>query len=159
MKKFLLTLTILTITFNACKKDDDSNYVTKGSNINTVQTYNFTVYSWDWSGGSTEKWYDYQNFSMNLDGGVQVYLYDNVLGGWFALPCAVSNISYYIEVFPDIKAVWVYIANVDGTSSITAPSSSLIFKIVTIPPSARIANPNLNWNNYKEVKNTFNLVN
>lgn len=37
----------------------------------------------------------------------------------------------------------------------SAPTVSWDFKIVVIPPSQRIANPN--WNNYKEVQATFNL--
>lgn len=144
--------------FTECKKDDDThlqtkgNYVTTGTNNNTVQTFSFTVSAWTLSGSYW--YYDYFFPSVtNMNGGVFVYWQSGTT--YIGLPITIIDQEFYYK-YDTGGWVEVDVRSASGNTSIPSPSL-YNFKIVVIPPAARVANPNVNYKNYEEVKNAFNL--
>lgn len=160
IKLFLfLLLTGFAALFTACHKDDDSGYVTVGSNNNTVMVSTVTVNPGDWTqnnGGAVWSC-SVSNNNVNLYGGVEVFLQDNSSSdSWWALPFVNANFTYYFKVTPDASIITFYVAYVNNTTTFTI-TNSMTYKVVAIPPSARIAHPGVNWKNYNEIKKTFKI--
>jgi len=152
-------------TMNSCKKDDDSAYQLKG-NYQTAGNYGnanitsdqFTV---TWTISAPAYYCDISDANITqeiVDNGSVVVYMSNGSGGWVALPYTLPMSSTYASTYTPVHyldgvTIWKY--DTDYTQA-TDPGSTT-FKVVCISASARLANPNVNWNNYEDVKNTFNL--
>ena len=84
----LLLISIASTTFNGCKKDKyhpKGDYVKTGTNANTVQNYNFTVSSSQWTYDNLyESWYYKYYNSSNSQSAVLGYVMSG--GGEQAMP-------------------------------------------------------------------------
>jgi hypothetical protein len=69
---------------------------------------------------------------MNLNGGVEVYALDNTNSDWVALPSSGSNLSLTFELQINGDAVWIYLDDINGTTTLNNPGV-LNFKVITIP--------------------------
>ncbi len=152
------------ITSNGCKKDDDDsglqsagNYVTKGTNVNTVQNYTFNIDSIQWEKDTANKqWSAVYTLpaSANVSGAVVLYVQDD--SNWAALPHVDYGITTEFGFNPVTKVVEVQAA--DAKAAILIPNpGAMSFKLITIPPALKKANPDLNFTNYKDVEKVFNL--
>lgn len=128
-----------------------------------VKAHTFTVSSWYWSTP-----HHYTNLavseitSANLESvGVLVY-YSTQSNVWTSVPYTVYGTlhNYYMgfRYLPGIVEVtWLY----DGPSSGSDPNAyygvNVKCKVVVVPSSAKVANPDLDWNNYEEVSRRFDL--
>ncbi len=90
-------------------------------------------------------------------GAVLVYRL-NAPGSYSQLPITTFPGSTYnrtTEAVHSVGSVRIVVYDSDGT--LPGAQGTQSFKIVVIAPSARTANPNLNWDNYEAVKTRFNL--
>lgn len=152
---FLLSLVII----GSCKKDDDSAYALKGSAGN-ANIYS-TQYTVTWTLQAPGYYCTMEDVNITQDivdnGIVEVYM-SNGSNGWIALPITIPVDSSYSSTFTPVHylggvTVWAY----DTDTQQSGDPGSTTFKIVCISAVARLANPNLDWNNYAEVQRTFNL--
>lgn len=149
--KIPLVLMIVTSVFSSCSKDKyqpKGNYVTTGTNVNTVKTYDFTVDATDWSSSAGTLYYLY-SVPYDVDMGGSVMVYYNSGGYYTALPFVVSGsqsiqFAYTLTGIIEVDLVGI-------------PAQTLSFRAVIIPPNSRAAHPDLNLNDYNEVMAAFSL--
>ncbi len=166
MKKTILlvfTAAAIILTSNGCKKDDDSNlqpsgnYVTTGSNNNTVQSFTFDITSAMWSADSANlQWGAPYQLPTSLDMGGAVLLYAQDGSNWAALPHVDYGITYEFGYDPSAKIIEVQAADSRASVMIGNPGD-MTFKVVCIPTRMCHNHPNVNFKNYYEVVKTFNL--
>ena len=148
------------ITLNGCKKDDDSAFQLKGNYGNAnVYSGQFTV---TWTLSAPAYYCDIIDNNITqavLDyGSVQVYM-NSGSNGWIALPYTIPMSSSYSTTYAFahyLGSVRVIKSDTDYTQTVNPGATT--FKIVCISASGRKANPNVNLNNYEEVKKAFNLI-
>jgi hypothetical protein len=80
-----------------------------------------------------------------------VYQKSNTDGSYTALPFSYQGIDRGFTIGLNYLQI-----SLSASSPITV-TSNIIIRAVIISPSNRMANPNVNWNNYEEVKDIFNL--
>lgn len=163
--KLILVILILPFIINSCKKGDTGPTGPEGQsgNSNIVST-TYSVSSWSWSSP-----YYYQNLSVpaltptNVNSAA-VMVYFNTSGTtWLALPYTQYNSPYdYFMGFStsegNVQVTWFYDSSLSsGSSPSTYYGSTIQFKVVVIPPAARIRNPNVDLRNYEEVKQAYGL--
>lgn len=179
------TITIITaifaatlFTFTGCKKDTVTGPAgaagaagaagpagTNG-NANVVSaTYTLTLWSSIFDTGTE---YAYEKAvactAITQDiydkGAVMAYLYDSNLGGWVALPYSVSfngltNAWNYVVA---VNSITIRITGYDATGSPgTVAYNGVVVRVVAITSSGRMAYPEVDLNNYEEVKKAFGL--
>jgi hypothetical protein len=165
MKKTLqitgITLfTIATFITNGCKKEGPAG---PAGSANVTAT-NFTVNSWSWDAP-----YYYADFSVpeltsaNINSAAVLVYFTTTSGSWIALPYTQydSPYNYYMGFSSSagsVQVTWVYDSSFSSGSDPNAYySTSVRYKIVVIPKEERIANPNVNLNDYNAVKAAFHL--
>jgi hypothetical protein len=99
------------------------------------------------------------------NGTVQVFMsWNSGTPIWTALPYTFNNTPVYIMNYNTqtgfVVLQWVY--NNSGGPLANDPNTefgvtSLQFKVVIIPPAARLAHPNVNFHNFNEIKEAFKL--
>ena len=137
----------------SCKKDDDSAY-------GNAKIYS-TQYTVTWTIDAPGYYCTMDDVNITQDivdsGIVEVYM-SNGSNGWISLPITMPISSTYSSTFTPVHylggvSVWAY----DTDTEQSADPGTTTFKIVCISAAAKLANSNLDWNNYAEVKNAFNL--
>ncbi|MHB8261150.1 MAG: hypothetical protein ACYDCN_09870 [Bacteroidia bacterium] len=91
-------------------------------------------------------------------GTVQLFLGDGTGNTWYALPSSYKGLEYNYSY--SLNTVAIQVTN-DNGSLPTLPGNGtgvVQFKFVVIPPGARLANPNVNFKNYAEIKKAFKLI-
>ena len=90
------------------------------------------------------------------NGAVLAYYFNSTLNAWITLP--------FSEPFSSWTSHWRYnyknnLINFikEDSDFFTSNPGNITFKVVAIASSARLANPNVDYTNYEEVKATFNL--
>ena len=157
----------LGLTLASCAKKGDTGPAgpagTNGTNGNAnVKSMSMTVVSSSWIYDATNKVYRATIIDVNITqdivntGAVMVYI---VSGGTnLALPVTVYPSTAYSETFSFTFSLNTLVINVQD-SDLTQPNNpgAYTFKIVKIAASGRMANPNVNYNDYNAVKKAFNL--
>ena len=166
MKKSNLIYLFVAVSlyFAGCAKDGDTGPQgpagTNGKDGNAnVHTQIFTVNNW---------YYDAPSYGVDIvdtqitqdiaDYGVVMVYVSNGGGGWTALPftdypsATYSSTYVFVHYFQGVT-VW------KTDSDLTQPlfPGSFTFKVVTISESLRIANPHVNYLDYKSVQLAFGL--
>jgi hypothetical protein len=153
-----------TTIFNGCKKGEDGAPGKDGSS--NVTSYTYSISTWSYS---SPAWYKNLSFpeitSANINTvSVQAYIY-TATNTWTALPNTFYNSggANYLMGFETtvgvIRINWIYNSSLsagDNPNTFFGTSASQ-FKVVAIPPSIMIANPNLNLKDYNQVKQILNL--
>lgn len=160
--KILLFAAFLTLLISSCKKKDyqpAGNYVTAGTNVNTIVHEDFEVYSWDWNYNSLYKEYYYRRYTSQPYGTV-VLCYVLSGKGKQAMPYLESyptaiQYNFADNLFDNPAYIELQYTNI--SSPTTAPTSNEYFYLVFLPPGSREANPSLDFTNYEAVKKAFNL--
>ena len=160
----VLTSITATVVLNGCSGKDGAPGATGPAGANgsagapgnaNVNTYTFSTTSSSWNVYQSTGWdYYYINVSMDLTGGVEVYIYDNTLNAWSAMPLVSNNVSASFET--SSGTIWIVFTPANGTGSLNNPGA-FSFKAVTIPPAMQKLHPNLNYKNYSEVARTFGI--
>lgn len=160
MKKTLSIALIALVCLTACKKAKDGAPGATGKTGNAnVQAFTFTTNSSNWIPDNTNNiyYYDYTLSSITssvLSGGaVMTYLGDGTGNYWQAMPFTIVGVEYNYVITP--KSIEIDVTMANGT--MPANPGGQQFKVVVIPPAVQIANPNIDYRNYTEVKEKFNL--
>ena len=157
----------LGLTLTSCKKGDTGPAGpagTNGTNGNAnVKSKTIFVAGSEWintPGQSTvTKLVTEITTDIVNNGAVLVYI-DNGSNNWSAIPTTVADPSGLVLTFGyDIEPGKLILSTtVNANVTLTAATfSNTNFRIVTIAASGRVANPNLNYNDYNAVKKAFNL--
>ena len=129
----------------------DGNANVIGTNTVTTTSSNWTSYS------SGALWGTSLNVSgitqSILDRGIVSVFKSDSSGSWTALPFTFGNQSWFYSF--GVGFVNISTTNTNITSF--ANPASQTFRVVIVSASNKMANPNINWNNYKEVKDALKL--
>jgi hypothetical protein len=167
MKKILhlnlITLFVIALVMtNGCKKEGPPG---PAGNANVTAT-TFSASSWSWSSP-----YYYANFnvpdltSSNINTAAVMVYFSTTGGTWIAVPYTQYTSAYDYHMgfntsAGTVQVTWVYDSSLSNGSDPNAFYSTTVqYKIVVIPPSARQANPNVNLKDYNAVKAAFQLQN
>jgi hypothetical protein len=164
-KMMLCAAALSFLLLTGCEKGDNGTSGVKGldGNANIFnKTYPVSSSQWNYGG---KYWYidlpvDELTISTASTAGVMVYW-----GGgnnWMALPYThVNTLGNYFMGFVtavDIVEVrWTYNLAGKGDDPCTELGGNFDFKVVVIPPSVMMKNPNLNVRDYQEVKRVLKL--
>lgn len=156
----MLTALIALLTFTGCKKEGPPGPAGEDGNAN-VQSSTITFSNWYWNNSA---YYDYSDFTWSAitndianTGGVFIYL-SNGAGGWVPLPRTVYPSASYSQ-----SQRYIYY---QGGFTIIVQDSDLIqpnnpgtwtIKVLAVASAMRQANPQLDWNDYEQVKKTLKL--
>ena len=156
--KILLIMVIIIVGLSSCKKDDDNSYVKSGTNINVVQNYDLTIHPYDWSYSSTYSEWHY-NFYQPINSQSLVMGYIISGNGEQVLPfvSTLYNCRYTMATNLFMSPAYIQFQFTNFNSYTTAPTYDEYLYIVVVPPSQRVTHPNVNYNNYDDVKKAFNL--
>ncbi len=163
MKKSTLAFVFCAaLIINGCTKGKDgiSGPAGPAGNAN-VSALNFTP---TWISHTTSPIFWYTNLSVpaltlaNINSAaVQVY-FSTTRDVWFAVPFTeVASTNYYMNFLTapgDVEITWTYNGGL-GSDPNTYYSTAVQAKVVVIPLSA--TKPNVNLNNYSEVKAAYHL--
>jgi hypothetical protein len=159
MKRTITTLVILSavsMLYYSCGKDSAA----PESQV-TAHTYSVSTWYWDAPHHYVDLQIDELTAANVQSAGVMVY-YSVTPGTWISVPYTVygtlhdyhMGFSYAQNV---VEVTWLY----DGPNSGSDPnayySTTVKCKVVVVPSSVRQANPDVDWNNYDQVKRTFHL--
>ena len=158
-KKLFVLFLILT-TFS-CSEDGATGATGQAGadgNANVIGTNTVTTTSSNWTSyNSGALWVTTLNVSAItqsiLNKGIVCVFKSDSTGSWTALPFTLGSQSWFYSF--GVGFVNINTTNTNITSF--ANPASQTFRVVIISASNRIANPNVNWNNYKEVKNALKL--
>ena len=154
-----VVLICLVATFTSCSEDGkDGMAGTNGTNgtngnANVVGTTDFTILPTDWQTTGNLKSVTITNngVTQNIVNSVIVIFFQNSVSSYLAIPFSYQGIDRgfafglnYIQI------------TLSASSPITVTANTVI-RAVIISSSNRMANPNVNWNNYAEVKDKFKL--
>ena len=157
-KSFVL---FLILTAFSCSEDGATGATGQAGadgNANVIGTNTVTTTSSNWTSyASGALWVTTLNVSgitqSILDRGIVCVFKSDSSGTWTALPFTLGNQSWFYSF--GVGFVNINTTNTNITSF--ANPASQTFRVVIISASNRIANPNVNWNNYKEVKDALKL--
>lgn len=159
----------LGLTFTSCKKAETGPAGaagTNGTNGNAnVKTKIYTVTPGQWNGNSTTAYGVTVNVPeiSNAETEAVIIYYSNTASGGYWYPLATefstSGSGSSLSVFQFVGAIKTGILDLSWTdyynSLYHAPSGTLYFKIVVIPPAKVISN--VNTKDYNQVKAAYNL--
>ena len=163
--KLLLTLTAILFLYSQCKKGDTGPQGTNGTtgptgptgstgNANVISSID-TIPPGAWFNSSANHWLAGWNVNSITDvwnDVVLVYIHATAGGSWWALPTA----NYFLANDRIDYSYNTGTVNVQYTNA-SAPTVSITFKTVVIPPALAHQNPNVDYNDYAQVKSTFHI--
>ena len=134
-------------------KDTTINIAGKAINPNT-QSFSRIIYSNSWHGSSGLYYYSFSDIDINnyKNDFVMAFCQIASSGDYFNLPSTnfLANGDNLSFAYDNGAIIFFYFNS-------SVPSMDLNIKIIDITPASHLANPNVNWKNYIEVKKTFNL--
>lgn len=155
----LIGLSLLFIS--SCKKGEKGDPGKDGKVNVTSQT--FSTGSWS---SNSSFWYkqlscpDLTQDNIN-SAAVSVY-WGTTANNWTALPYTyVSSTNYFMNFVTTVGNVeirWYYNGIGIGDTPDQEFGKTVSFKVVIIPPGAKKANPDVDMNNYQEVKEAYNIA-
>lgn len=168
MRNFLKTTTLILVLglvtlINGCAKDGKDGVPgptgTSGTNGNAnVKSLTFTVNTWEWvTSGNTVYVNRTPDISTDIFNSGSVLLYIKSSTAWQALPFTYPQGTFttLMRYLYSYNFVQINVMQESGTPSL--PTTSLDFKLVTISSTARLSNPQVDFNDYYQVKAAFNL--
>lgn len=148
---------VLTIglSFTSCKKAEkgDTGPAGANGNANVIGTNVVTINSWTASGAAWFATISAPGITSSIVDKGQVSVFVQYGTTWWSLPDLNGKNSTQYGF--GIGTVTLVNSNSDGTTP--GNPGSQTFRIVIISASNRLANPNVNWKNYSEVKKVLNL--
>ena len=170
MRKTIKTMTMvfavgalsLGLALTSCKKGDTGPAGPSGTNgtngVSNIKTNIFTTNTNQWNLDNIHNVYYYNYSSTDItsdvlsNGAVMVYLGDGTGNTWTAMPFSIQGGSLAFVIGQ--SKVQIQASLFDG--SVPNNPGGQQFKVVIIPPT--MVKPNVNTNNYADVKEAYNLV-
>jgi len=154
--KTLIAICAMAVAFTNCKKGNTGPAGKDGTNGNAnVTSVTLNANSWTWDNASQFSYASFSNVSIltnDVVNGGSVMLYEGSSGAFTALPNTFLTLSTNFSYAANSIIIFKSLSNGSNPS----PSAEQ-YKLVCIPKSAKMANPNVNWNNYSEVKQALQL--
>lgn len=156
MKKLILLLTIGTILFSSCRKEN----VVQPATVDQAFSAVYNIAQNDWTTSDTGRIYTAEIKVPELDdiiyqnGAVLVYLSFAGNKYYEAIPQVFNGISY--GAIHSDQYVSIDISAVDG-GFINPPTGNTLAKIILIDATKLSLNKNVNLNNLSEVQKAFNI--
>lgn len=163
--KLLLLISLLSasLLFNGCTKEGATGPTGKDGNAN-VQSSTLTFSTWSWDASSKFEYCDFTwpAITSSIVNSGALLLYINTANGWAQLPRTLYPATAYTESQRFVYNVGTFKVIVQD-SDLSEPNPALgtwTVKIVVIESfgAMKKANPDLDWNNYTEVKTRLNLA-
>ncbi len=149
MKKLMLLLVAGTMLMaSSCTKTGPVGPQGPTGNANVIGENPFTVSTWLLSGTTFYQSFDDANITTDVAnyGLVEIYKYYST-SGWTNLPDIDGDVSTVYNFYPGGFTISILMPG--GTPP---NPGSVEFRVVVVPSSVRLANPNTNWKNYEETK-------
>lgn len=156
----LFTASILLIT--GCKKGKDGEPGKDGSTNVISKLFSATSASWSNNGSY---WYAFLTVpdltTDNINSAAIQVFFSTSNNSWTAVPYTeVASSNYFMGFITkpnNIEVTWENNTSLGSNPNSFYTATTVQFKVVIIPAAARLANPNVDLNNYNEIKKTFNL--
>lgn len=152
-----ILLLIASTTFNACKKPEKGETGPQGPAGPQARTFNFTLTFFP---GDTYNYYG-GIIGYNTDDVILTYVVYETIGStnyYTQIPATFGNLNIFPEFSESTGFLYINTLRADGVSgSPWSASSTLAFRAVLISSSQIAANNDIDFKNYKEVKERFNL--
>jgi hypothetical protein len=160
--KTYLLLAIIVSFVTACKKEGPPGPAGKDGNANVISSNTVTLNFWntvyddgtEFTYSSNLTWAEITQ-DIRDRGLVIAYLKDNSTSSWYAMPYSYSGDGYGYTFNYDfnVGTANIYYEGYDNTGSPGASALNGVFtvRLVAVPASVRIANPNVDWTSYEEV--------
>ena len=123
------------------------------------------AYTFDLNFTSSDEYLDYDGITEWTKGDVViVYIYNDTYNGsqyWVQLPWTISSntITVWPEFNEDTGHLYINTTFADGSAgSPWVANTTLSFKAVVIKTGSKAIHPNVDYSNYNEVKEVFNIV-
>ena len=152
---------------NGTNGTNGTNGLNGSANVNwSTATTGSSSWTWSSSGRADGAAWTWGNVTQGIvdSGSVFAYL-SNGAGGWEQLPftyygtgTGAVSLTYYFVYYLNGVTVWVANSNNSDIAS-TLNGSTYTFKFLTVTPALRRANPNTNWNDYKQAQIAINEAN
>lgn len=161
--KTIIIIITLTLFTQGCTKKGEVGPAGKDGSSNVSSTV-FQASSWSWSSPNY-----YVNFNVpeitgdNLTSAAIMVYFTKDNTKWTALPFTQYNSpsNYFMGFNTSINRVqitWIYDSSLSqGDNPNVYYGVAVQYKVVVIPKAAKDAHPNVNLNNYSEVKKAFDL--
>ncbi len=167
VKLTALVALILSFSLSSCKKEEGPAGPTGPAGApGNANVKNMTIFvnanEWVYKPGLCEVTKLVPEITADIvnKGAVMVYTEGTTTGSWDALPTTSAGANLTLAFGYTIEAGKLHLY-VTFDSNTTLPGGTLAssnFKLVLIAGSARNANPNVNHNNYEEVKVAYQLA-
>ena len=155
-------LSIAMLVFGCSKDGADGTDGINGSNgtngtngnANVVGTTDFTILPTDWQTSGNLKYVSIGNngITQNIVNSGIVMVYQKSGDAYVALPFSYQGIDRGFSFGLNYLQI-----TLSASSPFTVTGNTVI-RAVIITASNKMANPNINWNNYDEVKDKFKLI-
>jgi len=163
LKRVLSLIVVVSVlTIFSCTKEGEQGVA--GSNGTNGQDGNANVVSstatninWSWQGSNYSSGFTYGAITQDIIDNGAVFAYAKIGNGYNQIPLTFYNSGYStsLEVHAEVGTISIFWTNSDfqqhGSPSVTQ------IKVVVMSASQRLANPNIDYTNYYEVKGAFNL--
>lgn len=158
-KKLFSILAVALLVFSSCKKEVPGPAGADGKDgTANVTSSTISISTWALSGVVYSATLSIGAITQDVmsNGAVLFYISDGG-NGWIAMPYSFYMSGYQSMYYADWYLGGAVIYNKNSNLATPAYPGTRIFKIVTIGGAARLAYPDLDWNDYNTVKETFNL--
>jgi hypothetical protein len=161
--KTIIAICLIALTLGSCKKEagpkgDTGATGAQGATGPAAKTFNFSL---TFDAGETFESYDGITGFKAGDIVMTYIKYETLLDEayWTQLPLVFSNTVNFVPEFNE-KTGYLFINtdNADGSAGSPWTSSTTIdFKAVLITVAQQMAHPNVNWEDYNEVKQALDI--
>ena len=159
----LLTIGFCTLLMmNACKKEGPPGPAGADGNANVISSNTVTLNFWntvyddgtEFTYSSSLTWSEITQ-DIRDRGLVIAYLKDNTTSAWYAMPYSYSGDGYGYTFNYDfnVGTANIYFEGYDNSGSPGASALSGLYtvRLVAVPASVRLANPDIDWTSYEQV--------
>lgn len=158
---FALVLLSTLFLFTRCTKEGPEGPAGKDGNAN-VKSSTVTFSNWTWDSGNSYMYVDFtwSAITSSIVNSGALLIYVNTTSGWAQLPRTIYPSASYSEsqrFTYNVGSFRIIVQDSDFLQPTPALGTWTI-KVVAIEASARKANPDLDWSNYNDVKERFNLT-
>ncbi len=156
-KKIILLFAVV-FAFASCKKGDTGPAGANGTNGNanvTNSTFTVATSSWVLTGNEYDATLNVPSINQSIidKGAVNIYVSSDGIT-WTAMPFSVQGYEFNYNY--SLSTVKIAFSLDSGNIPSSAPNNDK-FKVVVIASSGLIAHPNVNLNNYNDVKAAYQL--
>ena len=153
---FAIVAIAVALTFSACKKGDTgpAGKDGKDGNANVIGTNNVTISSWSSGGTNWTATITVAGITQSIIDKGSVSVFVQYGSDWWSMP----DINGKNSMQYGFGVGYVNLLNQNSDGTLPTNPGSKTFRVVFISASAKEANPNVNWQDYNQVKQLMHLA-